>query len=126
MNTVLGNPQNRYPDLMVLQEEHLPQNKKRLTITLNMAPPQLVVEVVSPYRNQNDENYRRDYVDKRLQYEQLGIPDYWIIDPQAQVVTVLILVNGKYQVTQFTGSQRIVSQIFPKLELTPTQIWQVS
>jgi len=91
-----------------------------------MAPPQLVVEVVSLYRNPNDDNYRRDYIDKLLQYEQLGIPEYWIIDPQAQVVTILILVNGKYQVTQFTGSQQIVSQIFPKLELTPTQILQVS
>ncbi|NES19239.1 MAG: Uma2 family endonuclease [Symploca sp. SIO3E6] len=123
---VPSNPQNRYPDLVVLREEHLFQTKKRLTITLNMAPPQLVVEVVSPYRNQNDENYRRDYVDKRLQYEQLGIPEYWIIDPKAKVVTVLILVNGKYQETKFTGNQRIVSPTFPKLELTPAQVLQVS
>jgi len=123
---VIGNPQNRYPDLVVLREQHLLQTKKRLTITLNMAPPQLVVEVVSPYRNQNDENYRRDYVDKRLQYEQLGIPEYWIIDPKAKVVTVLILVNGKYQATKFTGTQQIVSPTFPKLELTPAQVLQVS
>ncbi|NET60952.1 MAG: Uma2 family endonuclease [Symploca sp. SIO2E6] len=123
---VIGNPQNRYPDLVVLREEHLTQPEKRLTITLSMAPPQLVVEVVSPYRNQNDENYQRDYVDKRLQYQQRGIPEYWIIDPQAGLVMVLVLLNGSYQATKYTGSQRIISRTFPKLELTATQILQAT
>ena len=48
---VPGNPQNRYPDLVVLTEAHLLQTEKRLTITLDMEPPQFVAEVVSPYRN---------------------------------------------------------------------------
>ncbi|NEP60541.1 MAG: Uma2 family endonuclease [Symploca sp. SIO2G7] len=121
---VQGSPQNRYPDLVVRREEHLIDPEKRLTITLNMPPPRLVVEVVSPYRNQKDDNYRRDYVEKRLQYEQLGIPEYWIVDPQAQLVTVMVLVNGSYQATEFTGNQRIVSQIFPQLKLTAAQILQ--
>ncbi|NET61143.1 MAG: Uma2 family endonuclease [Symploca sp. SIO2E6] len=121
---VQGNPQNRYPDLVLLREEHLLQIERRLTITLNMVPPQFVAEVVSPYRNQNDENYRRDYLEKRQQYEQRGIPEYWIIDPQAQVVIVLLLVQGSYQETKFTGNQRIVSRTFPQLELTAAQVLQ--
>ncbi|NEO00957.1 MAG: Uma2 family endonuclease, partial [Moorea sp. SIO3I7] len=76
---VPGNPQNRYPDLVVLTEAHLLQTEKRLTITLDMEPPQFVAEVVSPYRNQNDENYQRDYSDKVKQYQQRAIPEYWII-----------------------------------------------
>ncbi|NEP62686.1 MAG: Uma2 family endonuclease [Symploca sp. SIO2G7] len=123
---VPGNPQNRYPDLVVLREEHLAQTRKRQTITLNMAPPQLVVEVVSPYRNQNDENYQRDYVDKRLQYEKRGIPEYWIVDPQTQVVMLLVLVNGSYQATKFTGNQQIISRIFPQLKLTAAQILEAN
>jgi Uma2 family endonuclease len=119
---VSGNPQNRYPDLVILREGHLAQIKKRLTISLSMAPPQLVIEVVSPYRSQKDENYRRDYVEKRQQYEDRGIPEYWIIDPQAQLVTALVLVNGSYQATEFTGNQQIVSRTFPELKLTATQI----
>ncbi|NES20801.1 MAG: Uma2 family endonuclease [Symploca sp. SIO3E6] len=121
---VLGNPQNRFPDLVVLREEHLKLTKKRRTITLNMPPPQLVVEVVSPYRSQKDENYKRDYVEKRQQYENRDIPEYWIIDPQAQLVVVLLLINGRYQATEFSGNQRIISQIFPKLELTAAQVLQ--
>ncbi|NES19939.1 MAG: Uma2 family endonuclease [Symploca sp. SIO3E6] len=119
---VPGNPQNRYPDLVILREEHLAQTKNRQTITLNMAPPQFVAEVVSPYRNHDDENYQRDYIDKRQQYERRGIPEYWIIDPQAQLVTVLLLVNGSYQATEFSGNQRIVSQTFPELKLTAEQV----
>ncbi|NER22952.1 MAG: Uma2 family endonuclease [Symploca sp. SIO1C2] len=119
---VIGKTQNRFPDLVVIREEHLEPTKKRQTITLNMAPPQLVVEVVSPYRNQRDNNYQRDYVEKRQQYEQRGIPEYWIIDPQAKVVIVLLLVNGQYQATEFTGNQRIVSRTFPELKLTAEQV----
>jgi len=119
---VIGKPQNRFPDLVVRREEHLSRQDLRLTITLDMAPPQLVVEVVSPYRNQRDENYQRDYIDKLHQYQERGIPEYWIVDPQAQLITVLLLVNGKYQATEFTGSQRIVSPTFPELKLTAKQI----
>ncbi|NES00968.1 MAG: Uma2 family endonuclease [Symploca sp. SIO1B1] len=121
---VPGNPQNRYPDLVVMREEHLLQTEKRLTITLGMLPPQFIAEVVSPYRNQDDDNYRRDYIDKVQQYQQRGIPEYWIIDPQKQQVSVLLLVNGTYQTTIFKGNQQIVSWTFPKLELTAAQVLQ--
>jgi len=119
---VSGNPQNRYPDIVVLREEHLELTQKRQTITLDMPAPHLVVEVVSPYRSQKDENYQKDYTDKVHQYQESGIPEYWIVDPQAQLVTVLVLVNGQYQATEFSGNQRIVSRIFPELELTAKQV----
>ncbi|NES18579.1 MAG: Uma2 family endonuclease [Symploca sp. SIO3E6] len=119
-------PLNRQPDLTVVRPEHIQQMAKlgKMAITLDMAPPQLVVEVVSPYRNQKDENYQRDYTDKVHQYQERGIPEYWIVDPQARLVTVLVLVNGRYQATEFTGSQRIVSRIFPELKLTAAQVLQ--
>ena len=119
---VIGKKQTRLADLVVVEEVHLELMDKRTTITLNMPPPPLVVEVVSPYRNKNEDNYQRDYVDKRQQYEQRGIPEYWIVDPQAQLVTVLVLKNGRYQATEFSGNQRIVSQIFPELGLTAAQV----
>ena len=119
---VFGKTQNRFPDLAVIMEVHLELLDKRQIITQDMPPPQLAVEVVSPYRNQRDDNYKRDYIEKRQQYERRGIPEYWIVDPQAQVVIVLLLVGGKYQATEFSGSQRIVSRTFPELELTAEQV----
>ena len=45
---VRGEPRNRYPDLTVVREEHIQQLKGRNTLRLSMAPPLLVIEVVSP------------------------------------------------------------------------------
>ena len=70
-------PQTRYPDLVVLKSEHIALTQKRLTIRLSMSAPDLVVEVVSP----GDENIKRDYEEKREQYEARGILEYWLIDP---------------------------------------------
>ena len=88
---VLGKPRTRYPDLVILREEHLAPTKWRATITLDMPPPQLVAEVVSP----GDDNAERDYTDKREQYQKRGIPEYWLINPEYQAITVLELLTGR-------------------------------
>lgn len=111
---------NRYPDVVVLREEHLTLMNKRLTITLDMPPPRLVAEVVSPGKVGRDRDYNR----KRKQYGAIGIPEYWIIDPAAQRVMVLRWESGEYVESLFAGSERIISAVFPKLELTVEQIFQ--
>ncbi|MEO0541689.1 MAG: Uma2 family endonuclease [Cyanobacteria bacterium P01_A01_bin.105] len=115
-----GQPKNRFPDVVVLQPEH-PQQLRATTkaaITLEMRPPLLVVEIVSPGRD----NHRRDYVEKRNQYEWCGIPEYWIVDPQRQQVTVLALVNGQYEETVFEGDTRVLSPTFPDWQMTTRQM----
>ncbi|MDY7012694.1 MAG: Uma2 family endonuclease [Cyanobacteriota bacterium] len=72
-----GDAANRYLDLIVLLQEHWDLTQNRLTITLDMPPPRLVVEVVSPGKI----NRERDYTRKRAQYAAREIPEYWIIDP---------------------------------------------
>ena len=57
---VNGEPRNRYPNLTILREEHI-QQLARNTLRLTMAPPLLVIEVVSPGELQRD----RDYIAKR-------------------------------------------------------------
>jgi Uma2 family endonuclease len=111
-----GQPKNRYPDVTVLRAEHLEQLQSlgKSAITLDMAPPLLVVEIVSP----GPDNRRRDYLDKRNQYEWRGIPEYWIVDPQDSCVTVLSMVKGNYVETIFDKSQTVVSPIFAELALT--------
>lgn len=111
-----GQPKNRYPDLTVLRPEH-PEQMRQLgqaAIPLSLAPPLLVVEVVSP----GPENYRRDYVDKRNQYEWRGIPEYWIVDPQLRRVIVLAMEHGVYQETCFEETDQVVSPTFPNWAMT--------
>lgn len=119
-----GMPLNRQPDLTVLRPGHIQQMQRlgKMAIALEMLPPLLVAEVVSPYKNQNQENYRRDYLDKRQQYEELGIPEYWIIDPTAQQVTILLLREGRYQGTTYEGDRPLVSAVFPDLNLSAAQV----
>jgi Uma2 family endonuclease len=82
---VRGEPRNRYPDLTIIREEHIQQLATRNTIRLSMSPPLLVVEVVSPGELQRD----RDYIAKRIQYQDCEIPEYWIVDPQTETILVL-------------------------------------
>ncbi|NJL20560.1 MAG: Uma2 family endonuclease [Leptolyngbyaceae cyanobacterium SM1_3_5] len=116
---VEGNPKTRFPDLVILREEHLSLTQKRLFIRLHMAAPQLVAEVVSP----GDGNRKRDYEAKRDQYQQRGIPEYWLINPTEQSITVLKLEAGEYvEHGVFQGSDRIQSEQFKQLNLTADQI----
>jgi Uma2 family endonuclease len=112
----------RVPDLMVLSEELLLalRQSSRGTVTLDMPPPMLVVEVVSPGK----ENEDRDYRYKRSEYGARGMAEYWIIDPERSLVVVLTLVDGLYEEMIFRGGDRLVSTLFPALDLTATQVLQ--
>lgn len=113
-------PRNRYPDLVILREEHLQLTQRRLTIKLDMPPPQLVAEVVSPGQS----NYDRDYRDKLAQYQRRGIPEYWLIDPEQQAIMVLKLTEGKYiEVATFRGDVQIDSPTLKDLKLTANQVF---
>jgi Uma2 family endonuclease len=113
----------RYPDLVILTDEleALLKDEYRYIIKPEMPAPALVVEVVSPGQP-GEENYDRDYVTKRREYAERGIPEYWIIDPQRQVVWVLVLQGLIYQEQQFTGTQKIVSPAFADVNLTADQV----
>jgi Uma2 family endonuclease len=117
---VRGEPKNRYPDLTIIQEEHTQLLAKRNTLRLSMAPPLLVVEVVSPGELQRD----RDYIAKRQQYQDLSIPEYWIIDPQTQTLLVLELSGATYtEVNTFKDTDRLHSSQFGALDLTIGQLF---
>lgn len=126
---VHGEPRNRYPDLTILRAEHIEQLAQRNTVRLNMSPPLLVVEVVlkdtASHISPGELQRNRDYVAKRLQYQDCGIPEYWIIDPNLQTVLILELSDGNYQeVGSFFGESQLLSSQFPTLNLTAAQIFE--
>ena len=119
------------PDVLVLNLPNLinePLWKKESTVSQAESIP-LVIEVVSS-------NWRDDYLKKAADYEAVGIPEYWIVDyaalggrrfignPKQPTVSLYTLIDGEYQVSQFRGSDRIISPLFPELNLTPEQIFQ--
>jgi Uma2 family endonuclease len=112
---------NRFPDLVVLRQEHLQLTQRRLTITLDMPPPRLIAEIVSPGKTNRD----RDSIHKRSQYAAIGAPEYWLLDPVAQTVMVLVLEGEDYrEVGIFSGDTAIASLEFAELKLTAGQIFE--
>ncbi|EAZ88849.1 Uma2 family endonuclease [Crocosphaera chwakensis] len=119
---VRGEPRNRYPDLTIIREEHINLLAKRNTIRLFMPPPLLVVEIVSPGELQR----HRDYIAKRMQYQDCAIPEYWIIDPENKTLLVLNLKDKIYiEVGEFSRDDKIISSQFPQLDLSLTQLFEI-
>jgi Uma2 family endonuclease len=108
----------REPDLMLHSEESAAaiNNLAQALLTHDMPPPALIVEVVSPKQENQDYRY------KRTEYAARHVPEYWIVDPIAAKVTVLEWVDGLYEERIYQGSERVVSLLFPALELTAKQI----
>ena len=113
--------QARLPDLMLLSEElaAVLNVTSRGTITLDMPPPDLIVEVVSP----GAKNANRDYRFKRSEYAARGVLEYWAIAPDEHKITVSTLVDGFYEEAVYTGERAIESR-FEVLRLTAEQVLQ--
>lgn len=115
-------PANRFPDLVILRPEHLELMGKRLTLTREMPPPQLIVEVVSPGKTNRD----RDYLRKRAQYAERGVPEYWLIDPDTQIVTVLELRGDQYaEFGVFAGEEAIASPTLGRLAIAAGRLMTI-
>lgn len=119
------------PDVLLLNRTNLRYEelwRKESTVTQPASIP-LVIEVVST-------NWRDDYFKKLGEYEEIGIPEYWIVDylanggkkfignPKQPTISIYTLVEGEYQVSQFRGTDRIHSPTFPELSLTAEEIFQ--
>jgi len=110
----------RIPDLLILTEESAAylQASSRNFISMAMPSPVLVVEVVSPGR----ENRDRDYRYKRTEYAARGINEYWIIDPEMRQITICLWVDGQYEDKIYTGDMQISSTVVSDFALTVEQV----
>jgi len=108
---------SRIPDVTVLPLDQWESMANReAVIDLHELPPLLVVEVVSP-STQND-----DYRSKRSEYGLLEIPEYWIVSPQAQTVTICTLQHRFYDSVVFQNEEMIESPTFPELTITANEV----
>ncbi|WP_035987471.1 Uma2 family endonuclease [Leptolyngbya sp. KIOST-1] len=120
---VRGEPRNRYPDLTIIHEEQVDSLRRRNTIRILMGPPMLVVEIVSPGEVQRN----RDYIAKRHQYQDLGVPEYWIVDPQEATVLVLELRDGVYgEAATCCGEDELRSLQLGPLNVTAQDLFDIA
>ncbi|NEQ29604.1 MAG: Uma2 family endonuclease [Leptolyngbya sp. SIO4C5] len=124
-----GLAQGRTPDVSVIDKDLWTSDPKAYAAL--EGPIQLAVEVSST-------NWRDDYLYKLAEYEALGILEYWIVDylaigaaryigsPKTPTISIYTLENEEYQLQQFRGSDRLVSQTFPALTLTAAEIFEAA
>lgn len=121
------------PDILLINPTNLVNEtlwKKQSTVTQAASVP-LVVEVVSS-------NWRDDYYDKFGDYEEMGIPEYWIIDykglggrdlignPKQPTIFVCELIEGEYQINVFKEDNLIISPNLLQLNLTAQQVFDAA
>jgi Uma2 family endonuclease len=76
----------REPDLLLMRSSTDPRRQNRFWLGAD-----LVLEVVS------EDKPERDLVDKRLDYAEGGVPEYWIVNPMTETISVLRLVDQAYE-----------------------------
>ena len=73
------------PDLVVVCD------KSKLSSTGCSGAPDMVIEILSP------STVSHDKVLKFNLYQETGVREYWIVDPERRTVSANVLINGRYE-----------------------------
>lgn len=141
-------PRSGYiPDVAVIDREQIVNELLWQTSSVieNGKTIPLVIEVVST-------NWRDDYGHKFVEYEAMGIKEYWIVEglsgesnspackprdyralgavrhigkPKQPTVTICKLIEEEYQVEKFVKGDRLKSSVFPELNLSTEAIFEI-
>jgi Uma2 family endonuclease len=79
--------------------------------------PLLVVEILS------SSNKEHDTITKLQLYEEAGVPEYWIIDPEDQTVQVSLLKDDKYEARRYEKTDVIPVEALPGFNLNLVDIF---
>ncbi|MEM8603051.1 MAG: Uma2 family endonuclease [Cyanobacteria bacterium P01_H01_bin.121] len=118
------------PDVVVLDREKLAQEPLWPTASViqHGSTIPLVIEVVST-------NWRDDYGHKFVEYEALGIQEYWLVDfralgavrhlgqPKQPTITICQLAGDEYQTQRFVAGEKLASGVLPQLELSSDAVF---
>lgn len=103
----------REPDLVVLRDANDPRQHKRYWLGVDLA-----VEIVS------DDDPERDTRVKRADYAAAGIPEYWIVNPLNDTITVLVLEGNAYaEHGVFQRGDDASSQLLAGFEVSVDQVF---
>ena len=73
--------------------------------------PDMVIEILSP------STASKDMLIKFNKYLMAGVREYWIVDPQTQVVRVCILNNGRYDSIDYLSADKIAVGVLGGFEI---------
>jgi Uma2 family endonuclease len=107
----------REPDVMYFAPGSEPDDPRGYPTKVDLA-----MEVVS----EGVEARRRDYEDKRRDYAQAGVPEYWIVDPEGQKIVVLVLQDKVYQTHgEFGIGDQATGKLIPNLRVDVAELMKL-
>lgn len=105
----------RSPDVLFVSEEH----RARIHSTFLDGPADVAIEVISP------ESRGRDRGEKFYEYEQGGVTEYWLIDPQRKQAEFHHRgEDGIYKPVPIAADAIFRSEVLPSLWLNVAWLWQ--
>ena len=107
-------PQVVVPDLVFVAAEHL----SLITEKNLQGVPDLLVEILSPTTATIDRRV------KHALYERVGVPEYWIVDPERNSVQVFRLSGGRYAEALKLGlGDRLETPLLPGLSIPLSNVF---
>ncbi|MCX6924599.1 MAG: Uma2 family endonuclease [Verrucomicrobia bacterium] len=104
------------PDGAFVAKDRLAMSQRAI-----MGPADLVAEV-SSLGGRN-----RDRIAKRDLYEQYGVREYWMIDPESETVEVLALVSGRYELVQRShAGETATSRLLPGFDVSVNYLFRAA
>jgi len=102
------------PDVLFIAAEHA-----EIITEMNVqGPPDLCVEILSPGTSGRDLRQKRDL------YARFGVREYWIVDPDTEHVTVLVLHNGTYTaIAEVTGTAEVRSVVLSDFTIAAERLF---
>jgi Uma2 family endonuclease len=82
--------------------------------------PDLIVEVLST------STMKKDYNEKFNLYEENGVKEYWLVNPEMKAIQIFSLENGEYQEfdTLEEKEEIVTSKLFPELKFPMNEVFE--
>lgn len=105
----------REPDLLLVKDQNDPRYGNRYWTGAD-----LTLEVVS------EDNPERDLIDKRHDYAEGKVPEYWIVNPLSETITVLRLKKSKYvEHGVFKRGESATSALLPGFKIRVSEVFDI-
>ena len=105
----------REPDILLVKAANDPRRLDRF-----WKGADLTLEVVS------EDKAERDLIDKRFDYAEGNVPEYWIVNPLTETITVLRLDNGAYaEHGVFSRGDMATSIILPGFSVKVSEVFDI-
>jgi Uma2 family endonuclease len=113
VDMVLSEHQTTQPDVAYIARDRL-----KIIQDAIVGPADLVGEVISLGSR------TRDRIEKRDLYEQHGVKEYWIIDPESESVDVMVSERGTFQLSMRCGPGHTAqSRLLPGFQVTIQELF---